>query len=263
MLTWNVQRASRVRGARQAAWLASCPDADVVTVTEVASGPAGDELAKALAGYGYATHLTDAAGSDYRVLIAARVGDLAPALELRTDHLPHRLAVATVTLPGPRCLAVVGLYVPSRGPRERRNVAKRAFQAAVADLLPILPSTFGPHVPVVVAGDLNVVEPGHVPHHGVFGRWEYDFYRAFAASGFTDAFRHRRPQAVDHSWFGRSGAGYRFDHIFCTSPHRDTLGDCYYLHQPRVSRLSDHAALVVRLTPPPMPPASMTPQPLR
>ncbi|WP_228811960.1 hypothetical protein, partial [Nocardia otitidiscaviarum] len=42
--------------------------------------------------------------------------------------------------------------------------------------------------PVVITGDLNVVEPGHVPHYRVFGTWEYDFYRAFAASGFVDVF---------------------------------------------------------------------------
>ncbi|WP_322769592.1 endonuclease/exonuclease/phosphatase family protein [Frankia sp. Cr1] len=252
VLTWNVQHASPARAARQAEWLAGRPEAEVVTLTEVSGGSAGQALAKALAAHGYATHLTDG-GGDYRVLIAARVGHLEPVLSVGIGHLPHRLAAATVTVPGLRCLAVVGLYVPSRGPRDQRNVAKRAFQSAVAAALPTLPAAFGPSVPMVVAGDLNVVEPGHVPHHAVFGGWEYDFYRTFAAAGFTDAFRHRHPDTLDHSWYGRSGTGYRFDHMFCTDRHIDTLGDCRYLQQPRLSRLSDHAALAVDITLPSTP----------
>ncbi len=254
VLTWNVQHASPARAARQADWLASRREADIVMLTEVARGVAGDHLADALTGHGYTTHLTDAGGEDYRVLLAGRVGQLEPVVSVRVGHLPHRLAAASVTVADGRRLGVVGLYVPSRGPRDKRNAAKRAFQAAVAGVLPALPAAFGPQVPVVVAGDLNVVEPGHEPHHRVFGAWEYDFYRAFAAAGLTDAFRHRHPGTVDHSWYGRSGAGYRFDHLFCTSPHIDTLGDCRYLHQPRTSGLSDHAALAADVTVPDPPP---------
>jgi exodeoxyribonuclease-3 len=248
VLTWNVQHASPARSARQADWLAGCPRADIVALTEVSAGAAGDHLADALAGHGYTTHLTDAGGADYRVLLAARVGRLEPVMAVHLEQLPYRLATVTVILPGLRQLGLVGLYVPSRGPRERRNIAKRSFQAAVAGALPTLPAAFGPDVPVIVAGDLNVVEPGHEPHHAVFGGWEYDFYRAFAAAGFTDVFRRGQPDTVDHSWYGRSGAGYRFDHLFCTSPHADALGDCRYLHQARSFGLSDHAALVANIT---------------
>jgi hypothetical protein len=53
---------------------------------------------------------------------------------------------------------------------------------------------------MVIAGDLNVVEPDHVPFHRVFGQWEYDFYQSFAKSGLTDAFRHLNPRRVEHSW---------------------------------------------------------------
>jgi hypothetical protein len=42
---------------------------------------------------------------------------------------------------------------------------------------------------VFVAGDLNVVEPGHIPHHSVFGDREHDFYRSFVGAGLIDAYR--------------------------------------------------------------------------
>lgn len=247
VLTWNVQHASPERTQRQADWLARLPAADIVTLTEVSAGIAGERLAELLTERGYTTHLTDSGGADYRVLIAARRGLLQPALTVCVGHLPHRMAAANITLPDGSPLGLVGLYVPSRGPREQRNVAKRAFQTAVSTALPAMPAAFGPTAAVLVAGDLNVVEPGHQPHHSVFGAWEYDFYRAFADAGFADAFRHHHPNKIDHSWYGRSGAGYRIDHLFCSKPHLAQLSRCRYLHYPRRHGLSDHAALAAHL----------------
>jgi len=48
---------------------------------------------------------------------------------------------------------VVGLYVPSRGPKEQRNVAKRTFQDAVAAALPDVRRRMGVGGPVVLTGD--------------------------------------------------------------------------------------------------------------
>ena len=248
VMTWNVQRASATRAVRQAQWLASCAQADLIALTEVAGGAAGERLADALRAHGYQCQLPAGDGRDYRVLLGARVGCLTPVADVRAAHLPHRLAAGTVDLPGGRRVSLIGLYVPSRGTRDHRNVAKRAFQAAVAAVLPTLGPTFGPGMPVLVAGDLNVVEPGHQPPLAVFGAWEYDFYRVFATAGFTDAFRHRQPDAVDHSWYGRHGTGYRIDHLFCASAHIDAVTRCRYLHHPRTSQLSDHAALAADLT---------------
>lgn len=100
---------------------------------------------------------------------------------------------------------------------------------------------------MIVAGDLNVIEPGHTPHHAVFGDWEYDFYRSFAAAGLADANRLLHPDAADHSWYGRSGQGYRFDHVFITTRHQAQVHSCDYLHEPRHQALTDHAALTLTI----------------
>lgn len=250
VLTWNIQHAAPRRAGQQANWIAACPEADIVVLTEVGAGQSGAKLMDLLGCQGYAVRLP-ASDGDYRVAIASRVGAITVVDSLRADFLPHRWLVATVSLPGGSSVAVAGVYVPSRGPRQRRNVAKRAFQGIVADLLPALPVAFDVDVPVLVAGDLNVVEPGHRPHHSVFGAWEYDFYRAFGVAGFIDCFRHLRPTADDHSWYGRSGDGYRFDHLFISSPHASMLGGCRYDHTPRRAGLSDHAAMIASIQPAP------------
>lgn len=253
LVTWNVQHASPSRAQRQAGWLASQPEADVLVLTEVKDAPGGLALIQALGEHGYRTIVPTQAGGDYLTVVATRASAASgnaltvEALPEGAGFLPHRLVSARVSI-GAHPVGVVGLYVPSRGPKERRNVDKRAFQEAVSAYLARLGAVFGDNGPVVVAGDINVVEPDHQPRYGVFGDWEYRFYADFAdPGGLVDAFRALHPGQVEHSWFGRGGNGYRFDHIFITGRHRRQLRSCRYLHEPRLAGLSDHAAMAVTI----------------
>jgi exodeoxyribonuclease-3 len=55
------------------------------------------------------------------------------------------------------------------------------------------------------------------------------------------------PNTVEHSWVGRTGDGYRYDHAHCTPDLAAQLLACDYIHQPRLDRLTDHSALSARL----------------
>jgi exodeoxyribonuclease-3 len=242
VLIFNAQHASPARAWRQVEWIASQETADLVVLTEVGHGPGGAALVSALAAHGYSSVLAhERAPRDYRVILASRGPELTE-MPSGIDALPHRGPAASFILGG-HAIGLLGLYVPSRGPQERRNEDKRAFQQSVSRALPGLVARF-PGL-VIVAGDLNVVEPGHEPHHSVFGDWEYDFYNSLAAAGLTDVYRRLHPSAADHSWFGRSGLGYRFDHAFVSTPHRAQVHACDYLHEPRRQGLSDHAAMTL------------------
>ncbi|WP_030274347.1 endonuclease/exonuclease/phosphatase family protein [Streptomyces sp. NRRL B-24484] len=240
LLTWNLQHASPGRTVRQVDWLAGQEGADVAVLTEVSGGAGGDTLVQELSDAGYRTVIAPWGEGDLRTVIASRHAAIS-AESAPVEFLPHRFPLASLTV-AQTPITVAGLYVPSRGPRERRNEAKSAFQTAVTEALPALAERG--HL-VVIAGDLNVIEPDHTPpHHGVYGTWEYDFYRSFAQAGFTDAFRALHPNVVEHSWFGRrSAAGYRFDHALITEAHRAQVLTCTYLHEPREAGLSDHSAL--------------------
>lgn len=241
VLVFNAQHAAPGRAYRQVEWIAAQEAADLVVVTEVGAGPGGTALTAALADHGYASVVApEPAAADYRTVLASRGAPLAP-ISSGIGVLPHRAPAATV-LVGDCPVLLLGLYVPSRGPKERRNQAKRAFQAAVSEALPLVAASEGV---VIAAGDLNVVEPGHVPHHAVYGEWEYDFYRSFAGAGLTDAFRVLHSSAAGHSWFGRSGQGYRFDHAFVTARHSRQVRRCDYDHEPVELGLTDHAALAL------------------
>ncbi|MEU7028898.1 endonuclease [Streptomyces sp. NPDC046275] len=245
MLLFNAQHASPERSRRQAAWVAAQAEADIAVFTEVSSTQGGDALVAALGERGYATVIApQPTDPDYRTVIACRTADADP-VESPVAVTPYRAPAARVTVGG-HDIGVLGLYVPSRGPREQRNVAKRAFQDAVAQALPKLHADF-PDMPVIVAGDLNVIERGHQPPHKVFGAWEYAFYDSFQAAGFTDAFRHLHPDKIAHSWYGRSGNGFRFDHLFVSSAHADQVLACDYHQEAREAGLTDHAVMTLRL----------------
>ncbi|MFJ3934454.1 hypothetical protein [Streptomyces sp. NPDC090029] len=85
------------------------------------------------------------------------------------------------------------------------------------------------------------------PRNKVFGAWEYAFYDSFQAVGLTDAFRHLHPDKVAHSWYGRSGNGFRFDHLFVSSCLADRVLACDYHHQAREEGLSDHSVMTLHL----------------
>jgi exodeoxyribonuclease III len=263
LVTWNVQHAAPTRARQQVGWLASQLEADVLVLTEVKDAPGGLALLQALGEHGYHTIVPAQAGGEYMTVVATRTSAgcgaalTVEALPEGAGFLAHRLVSARVAV-GAYTVGVVGLYVPSRGPRDRRNLDKRAFQQAVSAYLARLGAVFGDDGGlVVVAGDLNVVEPDHQPRYGVFGDWEYRFYADFAdRGGLVDAFRALHPGRVEHSWFGRGGNGYRFDHIFVTSRHRQQLRSCRYLHEPRLAGLSDHAAMAVTVALDPDPAAT-------
>lgn len=245
LLIFNAQHASPSRARRQTAWIAGQQNADLVIVTEVGTGPGGHALVEALSERGYRTVLApEPARPDYRAVLASR-GPSLTALPSGIDVLPHRGPAAAADLTG-HTIGLLGLYVPSRGPQQRRNQSKRAFQHAVTKALPGFLARFGG--PVIAAGDLNVIEPGHLPHLPVFGDWEYGFYRSFLDAGMADAYRAIHPHDSDHSWFGRSGNGYRIDHVFVTTQHATQVRGCDYLHAPRQQGLTDHAAMTLTLT---------------
>jgi exodeoxyribonuclease-3 len=184
------------------------------------------------------------------VLVACREAK-PTGVDVGAGSMGHRCVAARVALPAGE-IGVTGLYVPSRGPKDRRNQDKRAFQELTAGVLPHLEKALDVSGPVVVAGDLNVLEPDHDPRYAVFGAWEYDFYRAFGRAGFDDAFRIKEPTGMDYSWFGRPSVegkrnGYRFDHAFVSRAHRAAVVECRYDHSVRTAGLTDHSALILAL----------------
>jgi exodeoxyribonuclease III len=249
LLTFNIGNPSPDRAKRQLDWLAS-RDEHVLVLTETKASAGCRLLAEAFTTAGYHVSFPEPEAGDYGTMIVSSVHGEPDSVPDRIGYLPARAAAVILPTPaGPT--RVLGLYVPSRDAGLEKTERKRKWLAAChAALTGATGST-----PLILLGDLNVLEPDHRPHYPFFAPFEYDFYRALTTDHeLIDAYRHIHPDQVEHSWVGRTGDGYRYDHAFCSPALRAHLVACHYLHQPRHDRLSDHSALTVRLTLPPPPP---------
>jgi exodeoxyribonuclease III len=78
---------------------------------------------------------------------------------------------------------------------------------------------------------------------------EGHFMNLETTSGLTDIWRSQHGASAQE-WTWRSPKnGFRIDHAFANEAFRTAFKkiDCYYLHEPRESHVTDHSALVVDL----------------
>ncbi|MFD8967348.1 endonuclease/exonuclease/phosphatase family protein [Streptomyces sp. NPDC059568] len=240
VLTFNLNNPSRERAERQLSYLARRPE-PVLVLTETADSAGCTFLEEQFTAAGYSVTFPRPGRGERGVMIVSR-------LETRpgpygVEYLPHRaVAVVVDTDEGP--VDVIGLYVPSRDATEAKTARKRRFLEQCRTALPE-----GRDGARIVLGDFNVLEPEHTPRYRFFQPFEYGFYEWFGAAGYRDAFRVLQPAALEYSWVGRTGDGYRYDHAHVSTPLADTVRGCSYVHEPRTmeNRLTDHSALSVQL----------------
>jgi exodeoxyribonuclease-3 len=242
LLTLNIATPSLQRAERQLSWLAA-RDEDVLVLTETKDSAGCRLIADAFSVAGYHVSYPKPDYGDYGVMIVSRVQARGIDFGDRLGYLVSRAAAITLpTVSG--AIQVIGVYVPSRDASVEKTERKRKWLAACNAAL----ASRDHSQPAIFLGDLNVVEPEHQPRYKFFAPFEYEFYQQLTDDcGLIDAFRALHPEKIQHSWVGRTGDGYRYDHVHCTGGLAAKLVSCDYLHQTRTDRLSDHSALSVRL----------------
>ncbi|MGY6658681.1 exodeoxyribonuclease III [Amycolatopsis sp. TRM77291] len=248
LITVNVGAPSLERAHRQLRWLAARPE-DLFVLTETKATAGSQFLAEAFTAAGYAVAFPEHAPGELGVMIVSKLAAAPDPLGAAMDYLPARAAGVIVdTTDGP--LRVIGAYVPSRDATaektERKKTWIQAFDRALA--------ATACDAPLVLLGDLNVLEPDHTPaHRGQFAPFEYSFYTGLTEwHGLVDLFRCLHPGTVEHSWARRAELGYRYDHAHASGLLAERLTDCDYVHETRAvaedgTRLTDHSGLAVRL----------------
>ena len=248
LITVNVGAPSLDRARRQLRWLAERPE-HVLVLTETKATEGSRFLAHAFRDAGYAVTFPDHAPAQLGVMIVSTLPTRPDPLGAALDFLPARAAGIVVdTTDGP--VRVVGAYVPSRDATPDKTDRKRTWLQRFQDAL----TATADDTPLLLLGDLNVLEPGHTPpHRGQFAPFEYDFYTSLTTRhGLHDLYRHLHPDKVEHSWARRPELGYRYDHAHGSATLADATIACDYLHETRHpaadgTRLTDHSALTVCL----------------
>lgn len=235
---WNIGNPSLKRAGKQAVWLRK-QSTDVFVLTECKLSEGCLFLEKYFRAYGYQVVFPKPEGNEYGVLIASKHPIIPTEFSACVNYL--RARVVSVKVPYfADGLEIICVYVPSRDSSYEKKEKKKRFLNSLIGALETSP-TFPYRI---FCGDLNILEPDHIPHYSIFEDWEYDFYRALAKYQLSDAFRHFYPKTQEYSWVGRKGDGYRYDHCFVSLDLLHLVRDCYYLHEPRIEKLSDHSALI-------------------
>jgi exodeoxyribonuclease-3 len=240
LLTFNIGAAAVPRATDVLRWLRRRKD-DVIVLSETSSGPGTELLREGLKSDGYATFAT-ANECERGVLLATRV------------PVKRNLAEISVTLPcraegiildtSPQ-VALIGVYVPSRDRSEAKVRRKEEFIHSLLESIRALPSDLQQRL--LLLGDYNAVARHHDPVLPGFFPYEYEFHDELAEIGLSAAHELRPYGAHPHSWIGRTGNRYLYDYAHVGGALGNRIERCQYLHGPRERRLSDHAAVAVRL----------------
>lgn len=243
LLTINIGAASSDRARALLDWLAGRPE-DVFILTETSAGPGTAYLLDQYRRAGYAVIKTADADGERGSALISRIpvrSDLTP--EFTGVSIPCRVSAAV--LDSEPQIAVLGVYVPSRDRSEEKTERKRRFITSLIEACDSLPSDLAGHL--VLGGDYNVIARTHRPLHPGFLPFEFGLLEGIQARGLADAFEITTPGVQAYSWIGRTGDGYRYDYLHVGPALRSLVGTCEYLHETRLRKLSDHAALIMTL----------------
>jgi len=240
ILTINIAAAAAERAARILRWLRSRTD-DLIVVSETSGGPGTDLLKVGLEEAGYRTQLSPEAG-ERGVMVASRLPVVA-TLDQISVTLPCR-AQGVLLATNPQ-LAVVGVYIPSRDRSPEKVARKERFMASLLTAMQGLSPAM--RESLILTGDYNAVARDHVPNLPGFFPYEYEFHDALGELGLSPAHELRPYGGHPHSWIGRTGIGYLYDYAHLGVAVAPRLRRCQYLQGPRQQRLTDHAALAIRV----------------
>lgn len=254
LLSWNV--AGRVKRLPEQAEAVLGVAADVLCLQEVTRStlPRWQKLLEQ-AGYCAIEHGPLAASGRARAL-AVLTASRTPLHAVLVDGVPWPERVLAVQLSDGT--EVVNVHSPIS---PKPDLAKVRTHEAVHRHL----ADDDPGYPRILCGDLNTPRKEHAdgsvwtfardrygrmrPERGE--RWdqaELALIRGLEPCGYRDAFRLLHPDDVDElSWaWPRWGGGYRLDHLIVSS--EVLMEECRYEHHWREDGLSDHSALLARLS---------------
>jgi len=241
ILNWNVRNPSFKRALDQSEWLKD-KDFNILILTEVKYSEGGIFLKDRLESFGFEVLFSEPKEEDLAALLAIRGFEFKRS-NFKVNFLPHRV-VSVILKTKIGKIELIGAYVPSRGfDIQKRREKKKLFVDSFLEALKTTP--LQPYC--TLCGDLNVLEPDHIPHYSEFEDWEYNFYWIMKEYQLKDAFRYLHPKIQEHSWFGKSGNGYRYDHCFISENLKKFVKECGYLHEPREIELSDHSAMLLEI----------------
>jgi len=233
----NVQSAGTSRVQPLLDWIFA-EQHNALVLTEMRAGASTDLLLRGLREEGFTVVVPEPGPAErYVTALAGRGFTMTPV----QPGPPSSRVVAADLTAGDSTVRLVGVYGMTNGMTAESSQERAGFQRLLLDYLASISTDR-----TCVAGDLNIVEPGHQPPLPAFERHDLDCYDGIVGLGLRDAYRQVRPDGREYSWISDRYGAQRLDHTF-VGQRVGVLAECRYDHSTRAARLSDHAAMCSRI----------------
>ena len=72
-----------------------------------------------------------------------------------------------------------------------------------------------------------------------------DYFDTLEKEGLVDVWRSVNLDKREYSWYSNSNNGFRIDHAFINKDLKENIKNCYYSHEERTEKISDHSLMVL------------------
>lgn len=247
ILNMNLQNPSLERAKKQIEWIEKI-QANLIILTEAKNSKGCSYIYSLLEEKGYQIYISYCSKKnheytdEYFVIIAVK-NITAKKRNFPIPFLENRINVVQIESNiGP--IHFFGLYVPTHNEFDKlKNKKKEIFQKSFMKSFNEYITTYNPFS-IIISGDLNVLEPNHIPQVKHFKQWEY-FYKYFIDMGMIDPFKELNDE-MDYSWMGHHYS-LRLDHFLISLNLLEHTNKCHYMHETRIKKISDHSAMLLEI----------------
>jgi exodeoxyribonuclease III len=226
IISWNIQQGggSRLYGIINALINGGF---DMIALSEFKNNAIGQKLKEALAKNGFTFQCNTPANSDENsVLIASKLSGQKELYPNADPNFPNNIVTAKYS-----AFNLMAVYLPHKKKHS---------------LLPYLTQTASEStVPFIIVGDYNTGK-NFIDQKGD-SFWYQSEIQQLESNNYLDAFRHIHGNIEEYSWFSHQGNGYRYDHTYVHESLLPIVKKCYFLHEWRQNKLSDHSPMVLEL----------------
>ncbi len=225
ILSWNIRQGGGTRLLKICQKLVDSK-AEILVLSEFRNNASGHAIRNNLLKAGYKHQYVGAAKTDENT---AAIFSKIPA---NFQHYPgsdpsyhHNVISASY-----EAFVVYGMYLPHK----KKHV-----------LFDLLIQQAQREKPAIMVGDFNTGKNFIDQKGNSF--WYTDKLKTLEEKGMCDAFRYLHNELSEFSWFSHLGNGYRYDHSYAHKSLLAVIKECYYLHEWREEKLSDHSPMMLVL----------------
>lgn len=229
IVTWNILHGGGSRVDLILHTMEQIRDVDIFVLTEFRNNSNGRKIQKWMEANGFSFQFTHPSGSKVNtILIGSKIEMEFSTFQVLGIHA-HRVAVAWN-----RRVKIFGAYFP-----------QKEEKAKVFDFLQEILNKEEHTLPIILTGDLNT----GIHFEDELGKSFYcsENFSKLRDAGMIDAWRIRNPQVKEYSWFSSGKNGFRIDHFMVNDKFIDNTVECFYDHDPRISKISDHSLMVLKI----------------